>query len=174
MGDYAGFGIWQLPARSLTDGHPATILPGMLRLPGARWARNSPVPKIHLQPHAAKRLWAASRSRTRCDRYRRFSRTSPAPRSFGRCDCVRMLALAYRPRPQARARGPAQRRAVTHRRAYLARPAKRACIYGGARKFVLRFNRRATRHAVFRRLLGRGTMVGPITYNMRMKPEAGA
>jgi hypothetical protein len=40
--------------------------------------------------------------------------------------------------------------------------------------FVFRFNRRYSRDAAFRRLLGLGTKVEPITYNMLVKPEAGA
>jgi hypothetical protein len=54
-------------------------------------------------------------------------------------------------------------------------------VYHGLRKkhlqsyldeFVFRFNRRRTRHAAFRSLFGIGTTVGPITYNMLIKPEA--
>jgi len=41
-------------------------------------------------------------------------------------------------------------------------------------EFVCRFNRRYARHAAFRRLLGLGTKLEPITYNMLVKPEAGA
>lgn len=41
-------------------------------------------------------------------------------------------------------------------------------------EFVFRFNRRYSRHAAFRRLLGLGAKVEPITYNMLVKPEAGA
>lgn len=39
-------------------------------------------------------------------------------------------------------------------------------------EFVFRFNRRRTRHAAFRSLLGIATNLGPITYNMLIKPEA--
>ena len=39
---------------------------------------------------------------------------------------------------------------------------------------VFRFNRRYSRHATFRRLLGLGTKVEAITYNMLVKPEAEA
>jgi len=41
-------------------------------------------------------------------------------------------------------------------------------------EFVFRFNRRYSRHAAFRRLLGLGTKLAPITYNMLVKPEAKA
>jgi len=39
-------------------------------------------------------------------------------------------------------------------------------------EFVFRFNRRRTRHAAFRSLLGIATTLGPLTYNMLIKPEA--
>lgn len=39
-------------------------------------------------------------------------------------------------------------------------------------EFVFRFNRRRTRHAAFRSLLGIGTRVKPITYKMLISPEA--
>jgi transposase-like protein len=54
-------------------------------------------------------------------------------------------------------------------------------VYHGLRKkhlqsyldeFVFRFNRRHTRHAAFRSLLGIGTAVRTTTYNMLIKPEA--
>ena len=54
-------------------------------------------------------------------------------------------------------------------------------VYHGLRKkhlqsyldeFVFRFNRRRTRHAAFRSLLGIATTHGPLTYNMLIKPEA--
>ncbi len=39
-------------------------------------------------------------------------------------------------------------------------------------EFVFRFNRRRTRHAAFRTLLGIGARITPVTYNMLIKPEA--
>ncbi|MQX37445.1 IS1595 family transposase, partial [Roseospira navarrensis] len=39
-------------------------------------------------------------------------------------------------------------------------------------EFVFRFNRRRTRHAAFRSLLGTVTTKGPITYDMLIAPEA--
>ncbi len=39
-------------------------------------------------------------------------------------------------------------------------------------EFVFRFNRRRTRHAAFRTLLGIGLNITPVTYNMLIKPEA--
>jgi hypothetical protein len=39
-------------------------------------------------------------------------------------------------------------------------------------EFVFRFNRRRTRHAAFRTLLGIGAKITPATYNMLIKPEA--
>jgi predicted RNA-binding Zn-ribbon protein involved in translation (DUF1610 family) len=39
-------------------------------------------------------------------------------------------------------------------------------------EFVFRFNRRRTRHAAFRTLLGIGVKITPATYNMLIKPEA--
>ena len=39
-------------------------------------------------------------------------------------------------------------------------------------EFVFRFNRRRTRHAAFRTLLGIGVNITPVTYNMLIKPEA--
>ncbi len=39
-------------------------------------------------------------------------------------------------------------------------------------EFVFRFNRRRTRHAAFRTLLGIGVSITPATYNMLIKPEA--
>ena len=39
-------------------------------------------------------------------------------------------------------------------------------------EFVFRFNRRRTRHAAFRSLLGIGTTLSPLTYKMLIKPEA--
>ncbi len=39
-------------------------------------------------------------------------------------------------------------------------------------EFVFRFNRRHTRHAAFRSLLGIATTHGPFTYNMLIKPDA--
>lgn len=41
-------------------------------------------------------------------------------------------------------------------------------------EFVFRFNRRYARHAAFRRPLGLGAKVEPITNNLLVKPEAGA
>lgn len=41
-------------------------------------------------------------------------------------------------------------------------------------EFVFRFNRRRTRHAAFRSLLGIGLTLKPLTYNMLIKPEATA
>ena len=38
-------------------------------------------------------------------------------------------------------------------------------------EFVFRFNRRRTRHAAFRSLLGIGTRIKPITYKMLISPE---
>jgi len=38
-------------------------------------------------------------------------------------------------------------------------------------EFVFRFNRRRTRHAAFRSLLGLTTAKGPVTYNMVIVPE---
>jgi hypothetical protein len=38
-------------------------------------------------------------------------------------------------------------------------------------EFVFRFNRRRTRHAAFRSLLGIGTTLRPLTYHMLIKPE---
>jgi transposase-like protein len=54
-------------------------------------------------------------------------------------------------------------------------------VYHGLRKkhlqsyldeFVFRFNRRRTRHAAFRSLLGIGTTRAPVTYKMLMAPDA--
>ena len=39
-------------------------------------------------------------------------------------------------------------------------------------EFVFRFNRRRTRHAAFRTLLGIGARITPVTYNMLIKPDA--
>ena len=39
-------------------------------------------------------------------------------------------------------------------------------------EFVFRFNRRRTRHAAFRTLLGIGASITPATYNMLIKPDA--
>ncbi len=39
-------------------------------------------------------------------------------------------------------------------------------------EFVFRFNRRRTRHAAFRTLLGIGVKITPATYNMLIEPEA--
>jgi predicted RNA-binding Zn-ribbon protein involved in translation (DUF1610 family) len=39
-------------------------------------------------------------------------------------------------------------------------------------EFVFRFNRRRTRHAAFRTLLGIGVSITPATYNMLIEPEA--
>ncbi len=39
-------------------------------------------------------------------------------------------------------------------------------------EFVFRFNRRRTRHAAFRTLLGIGAKIAPVTYYMLIKPEA--
>jgi ISXO2-like transposase domain len=56
-------------------------------------------------------------------------------------------------------------------------------VYHGLRKkhlqayldeFVFRFNRRRTRHAAFRSLLGIGVALNPTTYNMLIAPEATA
>jgi len=53
-------------------------------------------------------------------------------------------------------------------------------VYHGLRKkhlqayldeFVFRFNRRRTRHAAFRTLLGIGLLTGPVTYKMLIAPE---
>jgi hypothetical protein len=53
-------------------------------------------------------------------------------------------------------------------------------VYHGLRKkhlqayldeFVFRFNRRRTRHAAFRTLLGIGLLTGPVTYKMLISPE---
>ena len=41
-------------------------------------------------------------------------------------------------------------------------------------EFVFRFNRRRTRHAAFRSLLGIALVVKPATYNMLISPEATA
>ena len=41
-------------------------------------------------------------------------------------------------------------------------------------KFVFRFNRRRTRHAAFRSLFGIAVCTKPFTYNMLVRPEAGA
>src|SRR5512144_2346663 len=41
-------------------------------------------------------------------------------------------------------------------------------------EFVFRFNRRRTRHAAFRTLLGIGVVTEPVTYKMLITPEAGA
>ena len=41
-------------------------------------------------------------------------------------------------------------------------------------EFVFRFNRRRTRHAAFRSLFGIAVCTKPITYNMLVRPEAGA
>jgi hypothetical protein len=41
-------------------------------------------------------------------------------------------------------------------------------------EFVFRFNRRRTRHAAFRSLLGMADARGPLTYNMLIAPEAKA
>ena len=41
-------------------------------------------------------------------------------------------------------------------------------------EFVLRFNRRRTRHAAFRSLFGIAVCTKPFTYNMLARPEAGA
>lgn len=41
-------------------------------------------------------------------------------------------------------------------------------------EFVFRFNRRHSRHAAFRRLLGLNTKVQTITYKMLVAPEAEA
>ena len=40
-------------------------------------------------------------------------------------------------------------------------------------EFVFRFNRRRTRHAAFRSLLGIGTRAKPVTYKMLISPEIG-
>ncbi len=39
-------------------------------------------------------------------------------------------------------------------------------------EFVFRFNRRSSRQAGFRRLLGLGLSISPATYNMLIAPEA--
>jgi hypothetical protein len=39
-------------------------------------------------------------------------------------------------------------------------------------EFVFRFNRRRTRHAAFRSLLGIGARTIPVTYKMLISPEA--
>jgi len=39
-------------------------------------------------------------------------------------------------------------------------------------EFVFRFNRRCTRHAAFRSILGIATTKGPIAYRMLVAPEA--
>ena len=41
-------------------------------------------------------------------------------------------------------------------------------------EFVFRFNRRRTRHAAFRSLFGIAVCTKPFTYNMLVRPEAGA
>jgi predicted RNA-binding Zn-ribbon protein involved in translation (DUF1610 family) len=41
-------------------------------------------------------------------------------------------------------------------------------------EFVFRFNRRRTRHAAFRTLLGIGVAIAPVTYKMLIKPDARA
>ena len=41
-------------------------------------------------------------------------------------------------------------------------------------EFTFRFNRRRTRHAAFRTLLGIGVALKPATYNMLIAPEARA
>ena len=41
-------------------------------------------------------------------------------------------------------------------------------------EFVFRFNRRKTRHAAFRSLLGLALKAKPTTYNMLIKPELSA
>jgi len=51
---------------------------------------------------------------------------------------------------------------------------RRAHIQSYLDEFVFRFNRRRSRHAAFRALLGIGLAIPPITYKMLITPEAGA
>ena len=49
---------------------------------------------------------------------------------------------------------------------------RRAHLQAYLDEFVFRFNRRRTRHAAFRTLLGIAVNITPLTYNMMIKPDA--